>query len=132
MADLFTPAVSEQQKGRREAGLFHRKKFGEGSVLRDQRAAPAIVQADEAHVDVLTDAVAAERQAAWGREAKRAIAEEDVVVFDAHRPVRRKADFQAGADRATPTAFAGRSEQGAVTDEARGDEHVVLVSDHCA
>ena len=37
------------------------------------------------------------------------VAHEQMVVFDADRPVRRKAEFEAGSDRAAPAGFAGLS-----------------------
>src|SRR6266851_1450291 len=51
-------SAASKQKGRREAGLFV-SNFGSlrRSVLRDDRATPAVVDADGDEIDVLTDAV---------------------------------------------------------------------------
>src|SRR5262249_1905051 len=81
------------------------------SVLRDHRAAPAIVHADGDEVDVLPDAIGAEKRAghtgdAVVGEGEGAIAHEQVIVFDRGRPVRREAVLEARADRATPAGVA--------------------------
>src|SRR5690348_1398 len=51
------------------------------SVLREDRAAELVVQADEAHVDVLLDVVGLE-----AGEGDILAGQEDVVVLDANRP----------------------------------------------
>src|SRR4029077_6024098 len=99
------------------------------SVLGDDRAAELVVQADEAHVDVLTDAVGPDET----REGHVLVLQEAVVVPDADRPVRREAELEAGTDRATPAGLAGRAEQRArgravdvelVADDSRAALHV--------
>src|SRR6201999_1403030 len=93
------------------------------SVLQDRArivVAELVVHANRNQVDVLTDAVAREVAETHG-----AILQEDVVVFHAHRPVRRKADFDASADRATPIGVAARvGEQGSAT---KGEDVVTVV-----
>src|SRR3954451_20132338 len=99
------------------------------SVLCDGRTAPAIVQADEPHVDVLADPVGAEDRTRGRCEADRAIAEEDVVVLKAQRPVWCEAELQTGANRATPARLARGSQQGARAGRARSSVDVVPVAD---
>src|SRR3954470_5787215 len=54
------------------------------SVTAEHRAAELVVQADETHVDVLTDAIGASQAG----ERDVLVLQEDVVVLDANRPVR--------------------------------------------
>src|SRR5438477_3362214 len=78
------------------------------SVLCDDRTAEAVVQADEAHVDVLADS-GGNRERARRRAGSDVVgSHEQMVVLDADRPVRSEAEFEAGADRATPARFLGR------------------------
>src|SRR6516225_4583501 len=76
-----------KQKGRREAGLFHREAWlGLRSVFRDDRAAPVIVHPNGAHIDVLTNIVAPGGQAAARRaEGDIAVAHEQMIVLNRHR-----------------------------------------------
>src|SRR3979490_2981821 len=83
------------------------------SVLRDDRAAPAVVHANGNKIDVLTDAIGAIEQAGRRGEGDIAIAHEQVIVFDGSRPVRRETKFKTGTDRAAPTRFT----------RAGGEEH---------
>src|SRR3954469_836553 len=99
------------------------------SVPRDHRTAPAIVQADEAHVDVLPNPVAAEDPTRGRCEADRAIAKEDVVVLKAQRPVRGEAELQTGPDRSTPASLPRRSQQRARAGRTCSSVDVVLVAD---
>src|SRR3979409_1945796 len=96
------------------------------SVPRDGGATPveAVIDARSDHIDVLTDAIRAIEQAGRRGEGDIAIAHEQVIVFDADRPVRCETKLKTGTDRATPTRFtrAGREEH------SRGNsEYVVLV-----
>src|SRR5207245_6064531 len=77
-------------------------------------------------------AIALEGDAAGRVEGEGAVAQENVVILDADRPVRREAELETGADRATPAGILGRSERGAGTGEAGRDEGVVFVADHGA
>src|SRR5215475_12536833 len=86
------PVSQEKSPGRGRG--FNQPRGGGRLVLRDDRAAELVVQADEAHVDVLLDA----KGVAGNGDVL--VAQEEVVVLDANRPVRRKADFQTCADRA--------------------------------
>src|SRR5947207_11286892 len=72
------------------------------SVLRDDRAAELVVQAGGDEIDVLTDAVGAEGEAARRGEGVGTVLHEQVIVLDANRPVRGEGVFEAGADRAAP------------------------------
>src|ERR1700754_500744 len=72
------------------------------SVLCDDRAAELVVQASGDQIDVLADTIAAERQAARGGEVVGLVLHEQVVVFDADRPIRSEAVFQTDADGAAP------------------------------
>src|SRR4051812_10957436 len=98
------------------------------SVPRDPRTAPAIVQADEAHVDVLPNPVAAEDPTRGRCEADRAIAKENVVVLKAQRPVRGEAELQTGPDRTTPASLPRRSQQRARAGRTCSSVDVVLVA----
>src|SRR3569832_170294 len=86
---------------------------------RERRAAEPVVQASREQVHVLLDA--------GGLDAGEGVVlatQEDVVVLEAERPVRREAVFEAGADRRTPAGVAGRA-------EVRSSEaDVILVVDH--
>src|SRR5947207_1400168 len=72
------------------------------SVRRDDRAAELVVQAGGDEIDVLTDAVGAEGEAARRGEGVGTVLHEQVIVLDANRPVRGEGVFEAGADRAAP------------------------------
>src|SRR5882757_9004454 len=72
------------------------------SVLRDHRATPAVVDADGDEIDVLTDAIGAEEEAARRGEGVGLVLHEQMIVFERSRPVRGEAVFEADADRATP------------------------------
>src|SRR5262249_6767932 len=104
------------------------------SVLGDHRAAEAVVQTDEAHIDVLADIVSESHSVDARREEDDVmVAKENMVVFDADRPVRGKADFQTGADRAAPPGLViGRSDQRTSADEGRPDKDVRPASNHGA
>src|SRR3954453_20693265 len=91
------------------------------SVTAEARAAELVVQADEAHVDILTDAIGRRHQ----REGDVLVLQEDVVVPDANRPVRREAVLQAGTDRATPAGLIGRGQQCA----AKGRDFILAADD---
>src|ERR1700722_17221856 len=71
------------------------------SVSGDDRTAEAVVHADGAHVDVLTDIVAARHGNGRYREGHVGIAHEQMVVLDADGPVRCKTDFDTGSDGGT-------------------------------
>src|SRR5438552_7306030 len=77
------------------------------SVFRDDRATPAIVDADGDEIDVLTDADVIEHRAGYTgdavvEEGVGAVPHEQMIVFDRGRPVRGEAVFEADADRAAP------------------------------
>jgi hypothetical protein len=86
------------------------------SVLRDNRTTPTVVDTRRDQIDVLMDSVGTHQSACGpnkrdntGRgKPNGSVAHEHVIVFDAERPIRRKAKFKSGADRSTPLAF-GRS-----------------------
>src|SRR5689334_17704218 len=96
------------------------------SVFRDDRAAPAVVHANGDHVDILTDALVREQRAgertasSTGDERVIAAAHEQVVVFEADRPVRREAEFGAGADDTTPAGIRNDVGDGRVGPEQQG------------
>src|SRR5947209_7836302 len=92
------------------------------SVLRNDGAAELVVQANEAHVDVLTDAIGRRHQ----REGDVLVLQEDVVVLDANRPIRGKTILDAGADGAAPTGLVVRGQQRA----GGRAEHLVLAAGH--
>ena len=86
------------------------------SVLRYNRTTPTVVHAHRDQIDVLTHVVGPHQSACGPNERDNtgrvkshgSIAHEQVIVFDAERPVRRKAKLKSGTDRSTPPAF-GRS-----------------------
>src|ERR1700686_2738312 len=85
------------------------------SVLRDDRAAELVVQADGDQVDVLLDVVGAGGHPGNREDAGEAVvvgAHEQMVVFDGGRPVRSEAVFEADANRATPTGVGRTIEHG--------------------
>src|SRR3954470_24221915 len=88
------------------------------SVLRDDRATPAVVDAHGGDVDVLADAVDRGEQAGSVPEAEGLILHEHVVVFDRCRPVRSEAVFDAAADDGAPAGFTGRVENRVGGDDA--------------
>src|SRR6202034_306795 len=101
--------LRHQQKGRRDAGLFSiqmRSLRARKSVFRDNRAAPAVVDASGDHVGVTMNAVGANNRAGTGRrEGGEVVADEQMVVLNSDRPVRDKAEFEAGADRRPPAVI---------------------------
>src|SRR6202022_1577005 len=86
------------------------------SVLRDNRTTPTVVDTRRDQIDVLMDSVGTHRGACGpnkrdntGRgKPNGSVAHEHVIVFDAERPIRRKAKLNSGAARPPPRAF-GRS-----------------------
>src|SRR3982075_4224470 len=86
------------------------------SVLRYNRTTPTVVHAHRDQIDVLTHAVGPHQSACGPNERDNtcrvkshgSIAHEQMIVFDAEGPIRRKAKLKSGADRSTPPAF-GRS-----------------------
>src|SRR5258705_12812378 len=99
------------------------------SVLRDDRAAPAIVDADGGEIDILTNPVGCRKSADWKAkvsgciEADVAVRQEDVVILECDRPVRREAEFNTGTDRATPSGLPRTVQQ----QSCRNDERPVFV-----
>src|SRR4030081_2460841 len=94
------------------------------SVTGDARAAKTVVDANSAHIPVLTDAIRAIEQAGRRGEGDIAIAHEQVIVFDADRPVRCETKLKTGTDCATPTRFTRAGGE----QHSRGNgEYVVLV-----
>src|SRR5687767_4455205 len=88
------------------------------SVPRNSRAAELVVEASGDHVDVLANTVGPDRGSrhgdrAGGNQADVTVPHEQMVVFDANRPVRCKAVFEADADRGAPAGVAGRIKRGA-------------------
>src|SRR6201996_3219997 len=101
--------MPDKKKPRRErrAGVVRsavRKR--KRSEAAEQRAAELVVDAGREQVDVLLDAVRAETAV----EGDVLAIQEDMVVFEAERPVRSEAVFDAGADRGTPTGVVVRAE----------------------
>jgi hypothetical protein len=93
----------------------------ERSVFCDDGTAKAIAHPHRPYVHVLADIVAARDCNVRWRECDVRVAHEQVVVFNAYGPVRRKAEFNSGSDRATPASIAclivhdtGCGEKGAV------------------
>src|SRR6185369_10116232 len=84
------------------------------SVLRDDRAAELVVDAGGDEIDVRPDAIGAEEGASRRDEGVGTVLHEQVIVFDADRPVRSEGVFEADADRAAPA--------GVVTGD--GGEHI--------
>ena len=72
------------------------------SVTADDRAAKPVVDARGDEINVLTDAVSSNKDSGRGREGESLILYEQVVVFDADRPVRGETIFKADADGAAP------------------------------
>src|SRR5882757_9787449 len=72
------------------------------SVTADDRAAKTVVDARGDEIDVLTDAIRLEKHTTRRGEGKGLILHEQVVVFDADRPVRGETIFKADADGAAP------------------------------
>src|SRR5207253_5658063 len=95
-----------KQKGRRKAGLFNLFWRQRRSVLRDDRAAEAVVHPDRSHFHALTDIVASRDGNGRCRERNVAVAHEQMVVFNRNRPVRCKAEFNSRSYSATPTGIA--------------------------
>src|SRR3954454_17189733 len=108
-------------RGFRRPLEVERSRSGFCSVTAEARAAELVVQADEAHVDVLTDAVGRGHQ----REGDVLVLQEDVVVLDANRPVRREAVLEACTDRTTPAGLVCRREQRA----ANGRDFILAADD---
>src|SRR5438132_8970834 len=79
------------------------------SVFGDDRATPAVVDADCDEIDILTDAGDIEHRAgdtgdAVAEQGVGLILHEQMIVFDRGRPVRGEAVFEADADCAAPPA----------------------------
>src|SRR3954447_4958532 len=91
------------------------------SVTAEARAAELVVQANEAHVDVLADAIGANQAC----ERDVLVLQEDVVVLDANRPVRGETVLEAGTDRATPTGLIVRGQQR----PAKGRDFILAAGD---
>src|SRR5690349_12644978 len=89
------------------------------------RSTETVIHANEGHVDVLSNAVALEGHAGRRGKADRTNVQEEVIVLDAHRPVRRKPEFEASANRATPTCLALESLQHACAGCAGCSEDVI-------
>src|SRR3954469_938010 len=106
---------------------------GAFSVLRDDRAAESVVDAGGDQINVLADAVSAReradrRQRAVGGERDVVTAHEQMVVFEADRPVRGEAVFDADADRAAPAGVVGTIELGS-GQTTRSDAAVAIAGD---
>src|SRR5205085_1921857 len=72
------------------------------SIFGGDRSAEAIVDACGYEINVLADPVGTEEGAGRVRERDQAILHEEVIIFDGDGPTRRKAEFDAGANRPTP------------------------------
>src|SRR5215218_10438784 len=72
------------------------------SVLPDDRATPAVVDARSDDIDVLADPLRGEEGAGRVDEGLGAVLHEQVIVLDAGGPVGGEAELEARADRATP------------------------------
>src|ERR1700682_4988125 len=95
------------------------------SVLRDDRAAPAVVHANGGQIDVLTDAIGCrEQEEPRSRESDVPGTHEQMVVFEGDRPIRSEAVFETCADRATPTGLPGTVDKQA----CRNGEGPILVA----
>jgi hypothetical protein len=79
--------TSNKEKRRRKAGLFQNRirQFRLTSVLRDNRTAPAVVDANRRDIDVLTNAIFAREHAGSNRgvEVQSTGSHEHVVVLEA-------------------------------------------------
>src|SRR5579872_5570298 len=76
------------------------------SVFRDHRAAPAVVHPHRHQIGIAMNAVTADKGAGWAREGRIVAGDEQMVVFDPGRPVRREGEFEAGTKRTTPAVVA--------------------------
>src|SRR5215475_1000887 len=95
------------------------------SIPRDDRTAEGIVHANRTNIGVLADVVGRRKGAKRSDGVEIAATKEQVVILDAHRPVRCKADFYAGAERTAPAGFACGIDE----DIASHDEGPILVAD---
>src|SRR5882757_10399936 len=84
-----------------------------------------VVHADQTDVHVLVDALGHRGGAGRGDKVEIFVAHEQVVVFDADRPVRSEGIFQTCADRAAPA----RGIRAVIHRARRGRERVVTVAD---
>src|SRR4051812_4160926 len=92
------------------------------SVLRDDRAAEAVVHPGGDEVSVLLDVVVAGVDAREHADASEVVvvgAHEQVIILDAERPVRSEGVFHAGANRAAPAGLLG-------TIDHRAEEHTFV------
>src|SRR5271169_1759544 len=93
------------------------------SVLRDHRTTPAIVDANGHHIGIAVNAVGAENRTGGERGERRVVVgDEQMIVFNGCRPVRGEAEFDAAADRATPTVVA----RGCRHNDAAGEDVVAI------
>src|SRR5262249_46783345 len=97
---------SPNEKGRRKAGPFVTMRLMRRSIRRDDWTAEGIVHANRTDIGVLTDMVSRRESAKRSDGVDIAATGEQVVILDAHGPVRREADFYPGAGRAAPSGFA--------------------------
>src|SRR6516225_11237936 len=72
------------------------------SVAGDERAAEAIVDSGGEEIDVLTDAFGVEQRADRSGQVVAVGAQEDVVVLETSRPVRREAVLETNTDDSAP------------------------------
>src|SRR3954462_5924472 len=97
-------APGSTKKPRARPGAFRhvrrsaRKSVLVSSVLGEDRAAELVVQASGDEIDVLADAIAADHAAERAGEVVGLVLHEQVIVFDADRPVRSEAVFETDAD----------------------------------
>ena len=96
----------EKQKAPENSGALSLRAI-ERSVPGYARAAELVVEAGRDHIDILADPVAENGTDTSSYTAKERIVgatHEEVIVFDAERPVRSEEVLKTDADRATPTS----------------------------
>src|SRR5471030_3191453 len=96
-----------QRKRPADAGLLD-VSSASASIFGDDGTAPAIVDTNGNQIDILADAVGSEEHIGGIHKCRQLVAHEQMIVLKGSRPVRREADFDAGADRAAPTGLIAR------------------------
>src|SRR6202046_4255040 len=104
--------------------LTVRDQYSPRSVFGDDRAAEAVVDPGGDEIGVAVNTVGAESRAGRGGERGQAVADEQMVVFNGHRPARGKAVFNTDTHGATPAVVAGRRR-----DNRAAGEDVIAIGD---
>src|SRR5260221_14662509 len=105
------------------------------SVLPNNRAAPTVVDPRGDEIDVLTDTLVFEQRASRSEEtvigeSHVPALQEQVIVLDANRPIRRETIFKTDADRTTPASLIQTVRSKNVTDRS---QHIVAIAGYrCA